>query len=99
MQMTFHVLSLILSGILSFADYITEHIFSKKLRTNKKLVSFSAGVAISYIILDLFPEIARNSIIDGRKLFLYALIGFVSLNLAEQFIYKKIGKQKNTARY
>lgn len=90
--MTFHSLSLILAGILSFADYVTEHIFSEKLRKNQKLVSFSAGVAISYIILSLFPEISTYALIDGKKIFLYALIGFASLNLIEQYIYKGIGK-------
>ena len=93
--MTFHLLSLILAGILSFADYVTEHIFSEKLRKNQKLVSFSAGVAISYIILNLFPEISTYALIDGRKIFLYGLFGFVSLNLIEQYIYKGIGKLKH----
>ena len=97
--MAFHLLSLILAGILSFADYVTEHIFSKKLMKNQKLISFSAGVAISYIILNLFPEISTYALIDGRKIFLYALSGFVSLNLIEQYIYKAIGKLKNSSAY
>ncbi len=97
--MTFHILSLILAGILSISDYVTEHIVSKKLRTSQKLVSFSAGVAISYIVLDLFPEIAQNALIDGKKLFLFALLGFVLLNLIEQYVYKGIGKLRNLSSY
>lgn len=97
--MSFHLLSLILSGILSFVDYVTEHIFSEKLRKNQKLVSFSAGVAISYIILNLFPEISTYALIDGRKIFLYGLFGFVSLNLIEQYVYKGIGKIKHLSAY
>ena len=97
--MTFHLLSLILSGILSFSDYVTEHIFSEKLRKNQKLVSFSAGVAISYIILNLFPEISTYALIDGRRIFLYGLFGFVSLNLIEQYIHKGIGKIKHLSAY
>ena len=97
--MTFHIVSIILAGILSISDYVTEHIFSKKLRTNQKLVSFSAGVAISYIVLELFPQIAQSALIDGKKLFLFALLGFVSLNLIEQYIYKGIGKLKNLSFY
>lgn len=97
--MAFHLLSLILSGILSFADYITEHIFSERLRKNQKLISFSAGVAISYIILSLFPEIASFALIDGKKVFLFALLGFVTLNLIEQYIYKAIGKLKKLSAY
>lgn len=97
--MTFHSLSLILAGILSFADYITEHIFSEKLRKNQKLVSFSAGVAIAYIILNLFPEISSYALIDGKRIFLYALFGFVALNLIEQYVYKGIGKLKKPFAY
>ena len=97
--MVFYVLALVLSGVLCFADYITEHVFSKRLRTNQKLVSFSAGVAVSYIVLDLFPEIASNALIDGRKLFVYVLLGFVTLNLIEQYIYKRAGKLRSIASY
>ena len=97
--MVFHYLSLILAGILSFADYVTEHIFSEKLRKNAKLISFSAGVAISYIILNLFPEISTFALIDGKRIFLYALLGFVSLNLIEQYIYKEVGKLKSPVKY
>lgn len=97
--MTFHVLSLILAGILSFADYVTEQIFSKKIMRNQKLVSFSSGAAISYILLSLFPEISSYALIDGKKLFVYALIGFVSLNLIEQYIYKNFGRVKSLSSY
>ena len=97
--MTFHLLSLILSGILSFADYVTEHIFSKKLRKNQKLISFSAGVAVAYIVLNLFPEISSYALIDGKIIFIYSLMGFVALNLIEQYIYKEVGKLKNPSKY
>lgn len=95
--MTFHILSLILAGILSLADYITETVFSKRLRKNKKLISFSSGVVITYIVLNLLQEITSNVLIDGRRLFLYALLGFAALNLIEQYIYKGLGK--NTTAY
>ena len=98
-QMSFHLLSLILAGILSISDYVTEHIFSKKLRTNQKLISFSAGVAVNYIVLTLFPEISSYALIDGRSVFMYTLLGFVGLNLVEQFIYKGAGKLKSPIQY
>ena len=90
--MTFHILALVLAGILSIADFVTEHVFSKKLRKNQKLISFSAGVAVAYIILRLFPEIASHALIEGRKIFLFALLGFVVLNLIEQYVYKNVRK-------
>jgi len=90
--MTFYALALVLAGILSFSDYITENFFSKQLRESKKIISFSGGVGISYVVLNLFPEISSYSLINGRAVFLYVLAGFVSLNLIEQFIYKEVKK-------
>lgn len=97
--MAYHPLPLILAGILSFADYVTEHIYSKKVRASQKLASFSAGAAISYIILNLFPEISSYALIDGKAIFLYALLGFASLNLLEQYISKGIRKTRNSPKY
>lgn len=97
--MAFHIFALTLAVIICIADYITEHIFPEKLRKNKKLISFSSGVAISYIILSLFPEISASALIDGKRLFLYTLAGFVSLNLIEQYIYKSVGKLKHLSLY
>jgi hypothetical protein len=90
--MSYHIVTLILAGILSFADYVTEQVFSKKLKQSKKLVSFSAGVATSYIILSLLPEISTYALIEGRMIFLYILIGFVGLNLTEHYIHYRIHK-------
>lgn len=97
--MSFHLLSLALASVLSISDYATEQIFSKKLFNNKKFASFAAGAAIAYIMLHLFPQIESYSLIDGKKIFLYALLGFVTLNLIEQFIYKEVGKLKHKSKY
>lgn len=97
--MAFHLLSLMLAGILSLADYVTETIHIKKLRKNQKLISFSSGVVVSYIILSLFPEIASYALSDGKSVFLFALIGFVTLNLVEQYIYKEVGQLKSPSLY
>ena len=96
--MAFHLLSLALAGILSFADYVTENIYSKKIKENLKFISFSAGVAISYIVLNLFPEISSNALIEGKMIFLYALFGFLSLNLVEQYVHKGT-KKSNMVHY
>src|SRR3990167_1214102 len=96
--MAFHLLSLALAGILSFADYVTENIYSKKIKENLKFISFSAGVAISYIVLNLFPEISSNALIEGKTIFLYALLGFLSLNLVEQYVHKGT-KKSNMVHY
>lgn len=97
--MSFHLLSLLLASILSISDYVTEQIFSKRVMNSKKFVSFAAGAAIAYIILHSFPDIASYASIDGNEIFIYALLGFVSLNLIEQFLYKSVGKLKDISEY
>ena len=97
--MAFHLLALTLSAILSISDYVTEQIFSKKVMNSKKFVSFAAGAAIAYLILHSFPDVASYALIDGNEIFIYALLGFVSLNLIEQFLYKSVGKLKNISLY
>jgi zinc transporter ZupT len=97
--MSFHIISLVLAGTLSIADYVTEQVFSKKLRNNQKLISFSAGVAVAYILLRLFPEISSYALIEGRQVFLYALFGFVMLNLIEQYVYKSVRKMSLEMTY
>ena len=51
--MTFHLLSLILAGILSFADYVTEHIFSEKVSKNRKHIN----IHINAIKKGKFPNL------------------------------------------
>lgn len=97
--MIFDLIPLMFAFILSTANYITEHIISEKLRKNKKLISFSAGVAVSYIILNLFPEISSYASMDGKIVFLYVLLGFISLNLIEQYVYKRAEMTKIISAY
>ena len=92
--MAFYLLALMLAFILSAADSFTEHITPEKLRKNKKLISFSAGVAVSYIILNLFPEISSYALAEGKTIFIYVLLGFISLNLVEQYVYRRAETKK-----
>ena len=76
--MAFYLLALMLAFILSAADSFAEHITPEKLRKNKKLISFSAGVAVSYIILNLFPEISSYALAFLTSLVMsYVLAHFV----------------------
>lgn len=71
---------------------ITEY-FSKKMDLRHKpyyyqIVSLSAGVSTSYLLLELFPLFSENAFSIDRYLFLFLLIGFISHHIVEKEIYK-----------
>ncbi len=76
-----------LALILSVADYITEHIIPKKVMINQKMISFSAGVAVAYLLLHLFPKIAGLSIIKGEFLFVLVLAAFTLTHVLEKYMH------------
>lgn len=67
--------------------------FSKSLRLKKrgyynKIVSFSAGISITYILLELLPTFTEAAFAINKFLFLTLLFGFISHHVAEKEIYK-----------
>ena len=78
----------ILFAILVGLTYLFGENFSslwKKYRI--KLISFSAGVSITYIFVDLFPKFAEGVVLINEALFFAVLIGFMIFYLIEKFIY------------
>ncbi len=82
----YYIIALVLSLILCIADFITEHLLPKKWMHNLSLASFSAGVAVSYILLRLLPEFSQD-VSRGKFPFLFLLFGFVLVNIVEKYAY------------
>lgn len=85
---------LILAIVLAIAHYYSEEfveLFSKKL---SKMLSFSAGIAISYIILYLLPKFTYTAFKQSHYMFLAVLTGFVMFYIVDKWIYKHAPKSK-----
>jgi len=76
----------LLAGILVVTNFLIEWWYEGK-RVHITVVSFSAGVAISYLLLILLPEIAGLSAVVGRPIFFALLLGFISIHSLEKYIW------------
>ena len=54
--MEFIAIPILLAMILGFVQYFGENIYKGCGRYYKHVISFSAGVAITYLFLELFPQ-------------------------------------------
>ncbi len=80
-------------GLLLAVSISVVEFFSKKLNLRHKryyyqVVSLSAGVSSSYMLLDLFPLFAEGAFQYGKFLFLFLLLGFIAHHVIEKEIYK-----------
>ncbi|MFC1686058.1 hypothetical protein ACFLZZ_03495 [Nanoarchaeota archaeon] len=57
-----------------------------------KVVSLFAGIAVTYILLDLFPLFSEKVLATNKLLFLSLLFGFVIFHLIEKITYQKAPK-------
>ncbi len=80
-----------LALLLGLVDYLSEgHFMRKRGPFKERLVSFAAGLSVSYLFLHLFPQV--YTVVDDvpRLIFLSMLIGFVAYHAIEKLIYKYI---------
>lgn len=53
-----------------------------------RIISFSTGVSITYIFVQLLPEFQRIAIETSEIIFVFPLIGFSTIHLTEKYIAK-----------
>jgi hypothetical protein len=80
--------SLILAVIIGIIYFFSNRYSIKHKDWNKKIVSFSAGVAITYVLLELFPTFTEGALIIDKLIFLALPIGFIAHHIIEKEIYK-----------
>ncbi len=80
---------IILGFILAFIHYFSEFFHN---HCNKKLVgrllSFVAGVSVSYLFLYLLPELTQGTKNLNMLLFFFLLTGFTFFHLIEKYVYQ-----------
>ena len=53
-----------------------------------KFLSFSAGVSITYVLLELFPTFTEGALAINKLLFVSVAIGFIVHHIIEKYIYQ-----------
>ncbi|MBI4360204.1 hypothetical protein HY572_00345 [Candidatus Micrarchaeota archaeon] len=87
--------ALVLSGVHLFSHEIEEHVH----RYRGHVVSLSAGLFLTYLLLELFPRIALDgSVLWGRSVFAFLLLGFTAYHLLEKHAYQHHARTKQQFR-
>ena len=85
----------LLFGIISgLTQYFNEILLKKLHRHRIKLISFAAGLSSAYLFLLLLPEVYNGFLFLKQYTFLILFAGFVSIHIAEKYIYKHVAKKK-----
>lgn len=88
------IYAIVIAAILSIIHFFSK-IFSKALeRTHIETLSFSAGIFITFIFLDMFPEIIKGSEHLKENIFLLMLMGFIIFHLSEKYVYQHVKDRK-----
>jgi zinc transporter ZupT len=87
------MLPVLLGLILAVAHYFSERIEPRDPAIKHKVVSFIAGISITYIFLLLLPEVYEGIESLSNFLFLFILAGFAGFHLIEKHIYQHRSKE------
>ncbi len=86
---------LILALFLGLLHFFSEEFYIKYFQEHyKMLMSFAAGVSITYLLTHLIPDILLESlkyeIVQGKLIFSYLLAGFVVFLLVEKYVQQHV---------
>ena len=82
------ILPIILALTISFIYYLSNRYNITHKEWNKRIISFSAGVSITYVLLELFPTFTEGAIPINKLLFVAIPFGFIAHHIIEKEIYK-----------
>lgn len=88
--------ALVLAGLLVLAHFFSGRIHITAVHHRMKMISFTAGVFITYLLLQIFPELYVNQYLT-RILFVFVLIGFTLFHVIEKYVYRH-AKNSNEIR-
>jgi len=88
------IAALLLAAVLSFLHFFSEEYGEKIERFHGSLVSFSAGLFIAVIFLELLPEFFHGVEFVGEIAFILLLSGFVLFHISEKYVYQHITNKR-----
>ncbi|MBS3749370.1 MAG: hypothetical protein KGY67_06685 [Candidatus Thermoplasmatota archaeon] len=82
------ILAIILAFILGLVQFFSEQIVNTCGKYYTHVLSFSAGISVTYLFVDLFPAFSINAVETNQFLFVTVLIGFIFIHLIEKYVYQ-----------
>ncbi len=87
-------LAVIFGLVVAIAHFFSDRFLGVIEEKRKKVISFVAGISLSYVFLLLMPEIYGMVTILDKYIFLLLLLGFAGFHLIEKHIYQHEDKEK-----
>jgi len=85
--------------ILSVASFLSESYCISCSIHKKKIISFTAGLVVTYLFLQLFPEFFLRASDFSPFLFFSVLVGFSFFHLGEKLIYSRTKNLEQLEQY
>lgn len=82
------MLPVLFSLILGLTHFWNEKITIKQEFTRVRLLSFVAGISITYVFLNLLPEVYSGFKMFDKFIFVALLVGFSAAHLTEKYFYQ-----------
>ena len=79
-----------LAAVLTLVHYFSERTANRVKKFHNEITSFSAGIFITYIMLEVLPELTIGTRVLGDNVYLLLLIGFTAFHVAEKYVYQHI---------
>ncbi len=86
--MVFSYLPLLFALLLSLVHFFSKNISKKIEKYHQHLISLSAGIFITYILLVMLPELTIGAGIIGESIYLALLAGYAFFHLIEKYTYQ-----------
>lgn len=77
-----------LAVVLAFIAFYGERFCLRCSPHESKIISFAAGISVTYIFLQLLPELYEGIRHLNKFLFSFVLLGFITLHMSEKYIYQ-----------
>lgn len=82
------VLAAILAFVLALVQFFSEQIIDTCRKYYTHVISFSAGISVTYVFVDLFPRFSTEVVETNQFLFVTVLVGFIFVHLIEKYVYQ-----------
>lgn len=84
------IIAFALAVILAFVHLFSEKYVSHVEKFHVHTLSFSAGLFLGLIFLDLLPEVFKGTYYLGESVYLFMVFGFTLFHIGEKYVYQHV---------
>ena len=82
------LIAILFSLFLGAIHFWNEKLFFKKKETKARMMSFIAGVSVTYVFLYLLPDLYKGVTYINQWIFIFILLGFSLMHVLEKYFYQ-----------